>query len=256
MIVGDANLSQVATFLKLGTTAIVLALIEDDVVPRELTFAAPVPAMRQVSHDMTLQRPLELTDGTTITALEVQWELHDLARKYVEDNGTDSVGGDVALEVLDRWEAVLGGLEDDPFKLATQLDWVAKYRLIDAYRQRHDLDWGDARLRAMDIQYHDMRPDKSLAERVGLERLVDDTDAARAMSEPPDDTRAYFRGRCLQEFGDAVVAANWDSLVFDIGTDALRRVPMMEPLRGTEAHVGSLFDECDSAAELLRRLGS
>ena len=101
-----------------------------------------------------------------------------------------------------------------------------------------------------------MRPDRSLSARVGLERLVDDAAATTAMSEPPSDTRAYFRGRCLQKFGDAVVAANWDSLVFDIGTDALRRVPMMEPLRGTEAHVGTLFDECDSAAELLRRLGT
>ena len=86
--------------------------------------------------------------------------------------------------------------------------------------------------------------------------LEETAEAIRAMTEPPIDTRAFFRGRCLQRFPDAVVAANWDSLVFDVGTDALRRVPMMEPLRGTEAHVGTLFDECDSATELLRRLGN
>ena len=256
VIVGDANPSQVATFLKVGTTAIVLALTEDDAFTRDFTFRSPVPAMRQVSHDMSLRSPLELDDGTTVTALEVQWELLDQSKKYIEAHGTDNVGGDVALDVLQRWEHVLTGLEDDPMTLATQLDWVAKYRLVNGYRERHDLPWSDARLRAMDIQYSDMRPDKSLSARVGLETLVDDDDALLATTEPPHDTRAFFRGRCLQRFPDAVVAANWDSIVFDVGTDALRRVPMMEPLRGTEAHVGTLFDECDSAAELLRRLGN
>ena len=256
VIVGDANPSQVATFLKVGTTAIVLALVEDDAFPRELHFAAPVAALRRVSHDLTLREPLELDDGTTMTALEIQWELLDASRKYVEEHGTDHVGGDTAIEVLDRWESVLSGLETDPMQLADQLDWVAKYRLLDGYRERHGVGWDDARLRVMDIQYHDMRPDKGLAARVGLERLVDEADAEAATVDPPRDTRAYFRGRCLQRFPDNVVAANWDSLVLDVGADALRRVPMMEPMRGTEAHVASLFDECDSAAELLRRLGS
>ena len=256
VIVGDSNPSQVSTFLKVGTTALVLALIEDDAFGREFVFAAPVAAIRQVSHDVTLSQPLELVDGRTATALEIQWEMHDQCRKYVESNGSDNLGGTVATEVLDRWESVLAGLEVDPMSLASQLDWVAKYRLIEGYRERHGLDWTNPRLRALDIQYHDLRPDRSLASRVGLEKIVDDSEAATAMSEPPVDTRAFFRGRCLQRFSGAVVAANWDSLVFDVGTDALRRVPMMEPLRGTEAHVGSLFKECDSATELLRRLGS
>ena len=131
--------------------------------------------MRHVSHDLSLAEALPLADGTTITALEVQWELFDLARKYVEDRGTDNVGGDAAHEVLRRWELVLAGLERDPLELADQLDWVAKYRLLDAYRERNDLSWSDARLRAMDIQYSDMRPTKGLAWRVGLEQIVSDT---------------------------------------------------------------------------------
>jgi proteasome accessory factor A len=85
--------------------------------------------------------------------------------------------------------------------------------------------------------------------------LVSAADVETAMTQPPTTTRAYFRGRCLQKFPDDVVAANWDSLVFDIGRDPLRRVPMMEPLRGTAHHVGNLIDECDTAAELLDRLG-
>jgi len=214
-----------------------------------------VASLRHVSHDLSLRAALPLADGTTITALEVQWELYDLARGYVESGADESVAA-WAGEVLQRWEHVLAGLERDPMELAGQLDWVTKYRLLDAYRERNALQWSDARLRAMDIQYADMRPDKGLAWRVGLDRIVDDEAAMAAISSPPPDTRAYFRGRCVETFPEAVVAANWDSIVFDIGSDALRRVPMMEPMRGTEAHVGTLFDECDTAAELLRRLGS
>jgi proteasome accessory factor A len=151
---------------------------------------------------------------------------------------------------------VLLGLESDPSTVADQVDWVAKHRLIDGYRERHDLQWDDARLAAMDLQYHDLRPEKGLAGRLGLERITTDGEVELATVEPPPDTRAYFRGACLRKWGDAIVAANWDSLVFDIGGDPLRRVPMMEPMRGTKAHVGRLIDECSSAAELLERLGT
>ncbi|RMH68041.1 MAG: proteasome accessory factor PafA2 [Actinomyces sp.] len=256
VIVGDANCSQTATFLKVGTTMLVLALVQHDEFDTSLRFEDPVGALRRVSHDMSLSAPLRLVDGSTVTALELQGDLLERCRDHVERHGTDHVGGEVAWRVLEEWERVLEGLARDPFELADRLDWVAKYRLVDAYRERHGLGWDDARLRAIDIQYHDMRPRRSLAARAGLRRLVDEAAAERAVTEPPHDTRAFFRGRCLQRFSDAVVAANWDSIVFDIGADSLRRVPMMEPLRGTEAHVGTLFEECDSAAELLRRLES
>jgi Pup amidohydrolase len=256
VIVGDANLSEVATFLKVGTTAIVLSMVEDDFLSREFLFNAPVWAIRRVSYDLSLREPLELVDGTSITALEVQWELYDRARKYAEEFGLECVGEAAGAQVLERWETVLTGLESDPGSLAGQVDWVAKHRLLDGYRQRHGLGWTDARLAAMDLQYHDLRPEKSLAARVGLERITSDAEVDRAVTEPPDDTRAYFRGKCLQRWGDDIVAANWDSLVFDIGRDPLRRVPMMEPSRGTAAHVGTLLAECSTSAELLERLGS
>jgi Pup amidohydrolase len=256
VIAGDANLSEVATFLKVGTTALVLAMVEDDYLTREFVFTTPVAAMRRVSYDLSLGAPLELVDGTTITALDLQWELLDRAKKYAEEHGLGSVGDRAGPEVLRRWEAVLGGLETDPASLASQLDWVAKHRLIDGYRERHGLRWDDARLAAMDLQYHDLRPERSLAARVGLERLTDDAEVEAATTEPPPDTRAYFRGKCLQKWPDDIVAANWDSLVFDIGRDPLRRVPMMEPSRGTAAHVGTLVAECDTSSELLERLGS
>jgi proteasome accessory factor A len=255
VIVGDANLSEVATFLKVGTTALVLSMIEDDWLTRDLLPARPVQALRHVSYDMTLARPIELADGSTITALDAQWELLRRARKFADERGLDCIGGEeVGEEVLRRWESVLTALGTDPSLVADQVDWVAKHRVIDGYRARHDLRWDDARLAAMDLQYHDLRPSKSLAARVGLERICSDAEVEAAMTEPPPDTRAYFRGRCLQRWPDSIVAANWDSLVFDVGDEPLRRVPMMEPSRGTEAHVGRLLDECSTPAELVARL--
>jgi Pup amidohydrolase len=256
VIVGDANLSEIATFLKVGATAVVLAMIEDDFLPRDLTLARPVQALREVSYDLTLAQPLELADGGTMTALEMQWEYLDRAKKYADAHGLECVGPEeIGAEVIERWEAVLTGLETDPMSLADQLDWVAKRRLMEGYRARHDIGWDDARLAAMCLQYHDLRPDKSLADRVGLQRLTTDDEVERAMTEPPEDTRAYFRGTCLQRWADQIVAANWDSMVFDVGGDPLRRVPMMDPTRGTKAHVGRLMAECSNTAELVDRLG-
>ncbi len=258
VIVGDANLAEVATFLKVGVTALVLAMIEDDFHPaRDLTLARPVAAIRAISRDSTLRTTVELTSGESLTGLELQWELYDLGRKYAAERGLEALGDEeVGRRVLDRWEAVLHGLESDPPSLARQLDWVAKLRLVEAYRERHDLDWGDPKLAALDLQYHDLRPAKSLFSRLAMERLTDDDEVALATSEPPHTTRAYFRGRCLERFSSAIVAANWDSVVFDVGEDSLRRVPMMEPLKGTARHVDTLFEGCESPSELLRRLGS
>ncbi len=257
VIVGDANLAEVSTFLKVGTTAIVLAMIEDDAFDGiDLTLAQPIQAHRRVSYDLTLARTLELADGRRITALEMQWEELDRARKYAESRGLEAVGEEVGRQVLDRWESVLTALEDDPSTLADQLDWVAKQRMVEAYRDRHGLAWSDPKLAALDLQYHDVRPERSLFARLGLERLTTEDEVVDAMTEPPRTTRAYFRGRCLQRWGSSIAAANWDSLVFDLGTDPLRRVPMMEPLKGTAAHVDSLFETCRTPAQLLEALGS
>src|SRR5438270_2448668 len=131
VIIGDANMAEVATYLKVGVTAIVLAMIEDDYFgDDDLTLAAPVQALRKVPHDSALALPLELADGRRMTALEMQWELLDLAKKYAEDRGLDAVDDEVGRDVLERWESTLSSLEVDPTSLARQLDWVAKYQLL------------------------------------------------------------------------------------------------------------------------------
>jgi hypothetical protein len=147
----------------------------------------------------------------------MQWEYLERARKYVEQEDTTEDN----LEVLERWEAVLTALEDDPMQLSRELDWVAKYRVLEGYRERDGLEWSDAKLRLIDLQYHDVRRDKGLYHRLvatgQVERLVSDEDVERAIMEPPEDTRAYFRGRCIARYPDAIAAASWDSIIFDTG---------------------------------------
>jgi Pup amidohydrolase len=256
VIVGDANMSEVATYLKVGTTAIVLAMIEDDVLGDEWELGNPVSAIRQVSHDTSLARTIMLRDGRRATAIEIQWGLLERARKYEQSHGLEAVGVDVGSDVLDRWETVLTGLEHEPGSVANWVDWVAKQRLVEGYAARHQLASGSARLKAIDLQYHDLRVDRCLALRAGLDTLVTQAEADAAVTDPPHTTRAYFRGRCLAKYPDDIVAANWDSLVFDVGRDPLRRVPMMEPLRGTHDHVATLIDQSDTAAQLLEGLGA
>jgi proteasome accessory factor A len=253
VIVGDANLCEVALFLKLGTTAIVLKMIEDAFLP-DFSIVNPVAAIHDVSRDVSLKTQVALTDGRKMTALQLQWEYLELARKYVdrEDDTPEN------REVVERWEAVLRGLESDPRTLSAQLDWVAKLRLLEGYRERDGLAWSDAKLRAIDLQYHDVRRDRGLYHRLAhsgkVERLTTDEEVERAIMEPPEDTRAFFRGRCISKYPDAIAAASWDSLILDTGRDALQRIPMREPLRGTRAHVEELLDACEDAAALVDRL--
>ncbi|HVB06522.1 MAG TPA: depupylase/deamidase Dop [Acidimicrobiales bacterium] len=257
VITGDANLAEVAAFLKVGVSAIVLCLIEDDALTaRELVLAQPVRAMHDVSHDLSLQLPLELVSGQRMTAIELQWELFDLARKYADERGLEALGPEaVGEEVLERWESVLVDLENDPAQLKRQLDWVAKRELIDAYCARHDCPEDDHRVQALDLQYHDLRPERSLFARLNMERLISEEEVLAAITDPPRTTRAYFRGECLKRFAKYIVAANWDSIIFDLGEGPLRRVPMMDPLRGSSGHVDTLLAESKSPHELIDRLG-
>jgi Pup amidohydrolase len=253
VIVGDASLCEVATFLKVGTTAIVLKMIEDDVLP-DLSLAAPVQALHEVSWDPTLRRTVRLSDGRAVTAVELQWEFLDHAKKWVKENEDTPAHA----EVLERWESVLTGLEDDPPSMHRELDWAAKYRLLEAYRERDGLSWDDPKLKLIDLQYHDVRRSRGLYHRLAasgkVERIVSEAEIEDAMRGPPEDTRAYFRGRCIARYPDAIMAASWDSVIFDTGRDALQRVPMREPLKGTRDMVEGLFDRAPDAAALVSLL--
>jgi Pup amidohydrolase len=258
VIIGDANMSEISTYLKLGTTSLVLAMIEDGFLSVDLTVDKPVKTLHAVSHDPSLQTLLTLRSGRRLTAVHLQMEYLEQARKYVEDRHGDTAD-EQTRDVLDRWESVLTRLEHDPMQLARELDWVAKLELLEGFRARDGLDWSAARLAAVDLQWADVRPDKGLYNRLvargHIHRLVDEAEITHAIGEPPEDTRAYFRGRCLSKYGADIAAASWDSVIFDLaGRESLQRVPTLEPLRGTRAHVGSLLDRCDTAEELVRAI--
>jgi Pup amidohydrolase len=160
--------------------------------------------------------------------------------------------------VLDRWERTLAGLSDDPMSMSSELDWVAKLRLLEGYREREGLDWSAPKLQLVDLQYSDLRPEKGLYNRLvargQMKQLLDEAEIVRAITEPPADTRAYFRGRCLSRYAADVAAASWDSVIFDVGRESLQRIPMMEPLRGTKAHVDALLERSATAAQLVEEL--
>src|SRR3954451_11561236 len=175
VIIGDANLCEVATFLKMGTTSLVLELIEDGAFTADLSIERPVATLHAVSHDPSLSALLTLRDRRTVTAVQLQWMYLEQAHAFV----TDRYGGDVdehTKSVLARWESVLSRLERDPLECAKELDWLAKLRLLDGFRERENLAWDAARLQLIDLQWSDARPEKGLYHRLAargqVERIV------------------------------------------------------------------------------------
>src|SRR6476646_6594233 len=260
VIIGDANHCDVANLLKLGMTSLVLALIEDRAMTKDLTLAKPVATLHQISHDPTLQAKVTLRDGGQMTALELLWEYHDAVAAYLDVRGLGGESDDPhTFEVMHLWGDVLHRLETDPSTCSADLDWVAKQQVLEGYRERDGLDWSDLRLRAVDIQWSDVRPEKGLfrrlADRGRMTMLVDEAAVEAAVTTPPEDTRAWFRGTCLDKWPTQIAAASWDSVIFDVpGRQALQRVPMLEPERGTKAHVGAILDRSPDVITLLREL--
>jgi proteasome accessory factor PafA2 len=257
VIIGDANMSEYSTLLKTGTTALVLDMIEAGVRFDELRIAEPVRSVHRISHDPELKMLVELTDGRKMTALDVQRAYFEKAQKHVENTlGADV--DDATAEVLTLWGEVLDDLARDPMSTADRLDWTAKLRLLEGYRERDGLNWNSGRLALVDLQYTDVRMAKGLYNRLvtrgSMKRLVAEEDVVAAMRRPPDDTRAYFRGRCLERYPAEVAAASWDSVIFDLGRESLVRIPTLEPLRGTRRHVGELLDRSRTAEELVEAL--
>ena len=257
VIIGDANMSEISTYLKVGTTSLVISMIEAGWLVADLSMEAPVATLRAISHDPSLSQLITMRDGRTMTAIQLQMEYLEQARKFVEDRwGSDA--DDQTRDILTRWESTLVRLEAEPMSLSRELDWVAKLAILEGYRERDGLDWSSPRLQLVDLQYSDVRQDKGLYNKLvatgRFDRLVQEAEVERAVTEPPEDTRAYFRGRCLSKYAAEVSAASWDSVIFDVGRETLQRVPTLEPLRGTRAHVGALLDRCPRAVDLLDAL--
>jgi proteasome accessory factor A len=254
VIVGDANMAEYSTYLKVGVTAVVLTMIEEKGALPEIELEDPVRSIKEVSRDIGLKSPIRLSDGRKFTAIEIQRLYLEAAHRYFERSEADQGTQDV----LKKWGSVLDRLEEDPMQLSRELDWVIKLELIRSYREKKKCEWDDSRLAMMDLQYHDLRTEKGLYAALEKDNYVDrittDREIEQAEQNPPTDTRAYFRGMCLKKFPKEVYAASWSSILFDIGNTTIKKVPLMEPLRGTQSLTRSLLESARSVEEVLSRL--
>jgi len=254
VIVGDSNMSEYTIYLRNGATALVLSMIEDGAIRKDLALRDPVRAIKEISHDSTCKREVQLENGKKLTAVQIQREFLELALQYTSSRSIDAMTRDV----LAKWQHVLECLERDPMLLAGEIDWVIKKAMIESFMQKKGLDWESSQVQMLDLQYHDLRPDKGLyyvLERQGrVARIVSDEEIARAVNEPPEDTRAYFRGQCLKRYPGEVFGVNWDSISFGIGDEPIKRVLMGEPLKGSKLHVAELLDASPTAADLVKNL--
>ncbi len=256
VIVGDSNMNELTIYLKVGTTAIVLSMIEDEFIDGHLALWDPVQSMHEVSYDLSLKSKLKLKSGLGLKALEVQREYLDAAHSYYSSRPTDPVTQDV----LAKWEEVLVKLAEEPMLLSRQIDWITKKELLENYLARHNLTWDDHRVSLIDLQYHDIRPDKGLyyvLERGGyVDRITTDQDILRAVHKPPTDTRAYFRGVCLSKYPDKIYGVGWSSISVRTEEGLIKKIPTLEPARGTKELVGEILDKASTVEELLTFLVS
>ena len=254
VIVGDANMSEVSTFLKVGTTAIIMDMLENQGDLPHIELADPVKAIKQVSRDLTLKDSLLLQNGRHTTALAIQQTFLHAAHEFYTTHELSPI----TKEVLIRWESVLEKLDQDPTDLTQEIDWVAKRALIESYMDRKQCGWQDPRIAMMDLQYHDVRPTKGLyytLERTGqIERLTLEQEVERARQTAPAFTRAFFRGQCLKHLPGQVYGMSWTSVLLDSGNSTIKRIPLMDPYRGTQQLTQELFRDITSVDQLLSRL--
>jgi proteasome accessory factor A len=194
IIVGDSNMSEYATYLKVGVAALVLSMIEDGFTLTGMELEDPVKAIREVSRDPTLKKKVKLDDGRQLSAIEIQRTYLDRAHDYLCTQSHDPVLDDV----LDKWSSILDRLEEDPLQVVREVDWVSKKLLIQSFVDKKGCGWDDPRIFLMDLQYHDVKRTRGLyylmESKDMIERIVDEEAVQRAMSVPPQTTRAKVRG--------------------------------------------------------------
>jgi proteasome accessory factor A len=212
VIIGDANMSEYAGALKIGTTAVVLDLLEQNACPPRLDLADPVAALKIISRDPTLRVTVPLADGRQLRAL-------DLQRQYLEFAKRTLAGQDADTDwTLREWEHTLDDLDTDPRRCRDRLDWVAKHWLLETFADAEGLTWDDPWLQALDLEYHNVRREEGLQSELVREgkmiRFITDDHVRQAIVHPPADTRAYFRGQCVAKFAKQMTAVQWDEITF------------------------------------------
>jgi proteasome accessory factor A len=196
IIVGDSNMSELSTYLKVGATAVVLSMIEEGYTVKGMELEDPVKAIRDISRDPQLKKRVRLEDGRELTALEIQMTYLERAQAYLAAMGSSA--DETAKDLVEYWGSVLERLAVNPMQLATELDWVIKKNLMESFIEKKKCGWDDPRVALMDLQYHDVKRDRGLyylLERQGLvERVATEQEIQHAMAAPPQTTRAKVRG--------------------------------------------------------------
>jgi Pup amidohydrolase len=256
VIIGDANMSHRATYLKMGTTAIVLSMIEAGFLTLDFELYDPVTSMHLVSHDYELKTKQRMRDGSELSAIEIQKHYQSSAAAFLAATGEQD---EMAHDVVAHWGRILEALETNPLSLVNEIDWITKLSVLNGYRTRDQLLWSDSRLAAIDIQFADLRPEKGISlilqQKGKVDVMFSEEQIAQAVANPPLDTRAYFRGSCISKYCNQIAAASWDSVIFDLGPDApLKRVSTPDARGGIKLTSEALFARSDDANELLANL--
>ncbi len=242
VIVGDSNMSETTILLKVGATDLVLRMVEAGTVMRDLTLENPIRAIRDVSHDMSGRRKVRLANGREMSALEIQYEYLTRARDFTDRNGLDAISS----RVLEMWERSLGAIESgDLDKIAREIDWAAKYQLIERYRARHDLPLSAPRIAQLDLAYHDVHRGRGLyylLQRTGsVDRVVRDLDIFEAKSIPPQTTRAKLRGEFIRRAQERRRDFTVDWVHLKLNDQAQRTVLCKDPFRSVDERVEKLI---------------
>ncbi|MDT7727421.1 MAG: proteasome accessory factor [Actinomycetota bacterium] len=242
VIVGDSNMAEPTTLLKVGSANLVLEMIEAGVQFRDFTLDNPIRAIREISHDLTGRRQVRLAGGREASALDIQREYYSRAVQHVKENGSPSASE----RVLELWGRALDAVEEQDFsKIDTEIDWAIKHRLVERYRAKHDLDLSSPRIAQLDLAYHDIRRGRGvfdLLQRKGLvRRITDDGEIELAKDTPPQTTRAKLRG----DFIAAAQAAGRDFTVdwvhLKLNDQAQRTVLCKDPFRSVDERVERLI---------------
>ncbi|PZS33518.1 MAG: Pup--protein ligase, partial [Pseudonocardiales bacterium] len=242
VIVGDSNMNEASTMLKVGTADIVLRMVEAGVVLRDLTLENPIRAIREVSHDISCRRKVKLANGREATALEIQREYHVKATDFLERHGTDPI----TKRVLELWGRVLDAVDSgDLSSVDREIDWVTKYQLIERYRVKHDLAMSSPRVAQLDLAYHDIQRGRGLyylMERRGVvDRITRDLDIFEAKSVPPQTTRARLRGEFIRRAQEKRRDFTVDWVHLKLNDQAQRTVLCKDPFRSVDERVEKLI---------------
>jgi proteasome accessory factor A len=242
VIVGDSNMSEYTNFLKVGTTAIMLRMLEDEsVVLRDLTLENPIRAIREISHDMTCTRKVRLANGREASALDIQGEYLNRALKYAQTKGFP----EQETRALGMWKHCMEALEKDPMTLDREIDWVIKYKLIEAFRARHDIPLSHARVGLLDLQYHDIHRERGVYYRMqqrGLvERMCTDEAIDIAIETPPQTTRAKLRGDFIKAAKEKKRDFTVDWVHLKLNDQAQRTVLCKDPFKSKDERVEKLI---------------